>query len=89
MKLKLIVASFHGEVNFLGTRSDEQLPSQEEATAILNARPSHQDLLPDPELLDDTRLWAMLQAVSGGTWTGCIYDVNKIGAALRDFMNKN
>ncbi|WP_436409486.1 hypothetical protein, partial [Escherichia coli] len=25
----------------------------------------------------------------GGTWTGCIYDVNKIGAALRDFMNKN
>ncbi|WP_411908299.1 hypothetical protein, partial [Escherichia coli] len=20
---------------------------------------------------------------------GCIYDVNKIGAALRDFMNKN
>ncbi|WP_262162240.1 hypothetical protein, partial [Escherichia coli] len=42
-----------------------------------------------PELQDDTRLWVMLQAVSGGTWTGCIYDVNKIGAALRDFMNKN
>ncbi len=88
IEIKIDCRELHGEVNFLGTRSDEQLPSQEEATAILNARPSHQDLLPDPELPDDTRLWAMLQAVSGGTWTGCIYDVNKIGAALRDFMNK-
>ncbi|GHL31164.1 dehydratase [Escherichia coli] len=89
IEIKIDCRELHGEVNFLGTRSDEQLPSQEEATAILNARPSHQDLLPDPELPDDTQLWAMLQAVSGGTWTGCIYDVNKIGAALRDFMNKN
>ena len=29
-------------------------------------------------LPDDTRLWAALQRVSGGTWGGCIYHVEKI-----------
>ena len=89
IEIKIDCRELQGEVNFLGTRNDEILPSREEATAILNARPSHQDLLPDPELPDDTRLWAMLQAVSGGTWTGCVYDVNKIGAALSDYINNN
>ncbi len=33
---------------------------------------------PDPLLPDDTRLWAALQDVSGGTWAGAVYDVEKI-----------
>ena len=32
----------------------------------------------DPRLPDDTRLWAALQAVSGGTWAGCVYDTDRI-----------
>jgi hypothetical protein len=32
----------------------------------------------NPELPEDTRLWAALQNVSGGTWGGCVYDVEKI-----------
>ena len=39
-------------------------------------------LSPDPELPDDTRLWAALQAVGGGTWGGCVYDVEAIVAVL-------
>jgi putative YjhG/YagF family dehydratase len=35
-------------------------------------------LAPDPRLPDDTRLWAALQAVGGGTWGGCVYDVDRI-----------
>jgi hypothetical protein len=35
-------------------------------------------LAPDPDLPDDTRLWAALQEVSGGIWGGCVYDVDKI-----------
>ena len=31
-----------------------------------------------PELPDDTRLWAALQAVSGGPWSGSRYDVDRI-----------
>ena len=49
----------------------------------LAARPSHPDLRPDPQLPDDTRLWAALQAVSGGTWGGAVYDVDAILAALK------
>ena len=51
-------------------------------TATLAARPSHPDLRADPGLPDDTRLWAALQQVCGGTWGGCIYDVDTIIARL-------
>ena len=34
-------------------------------------------------LPDDTRLWAALQDVSGGTWGGCVYDVDKIVETLK------
>jgi hypothetical protein len=34
-------------------------------------------------LPDDTRLWAALQRVGGGTWGGCVYDVEAIVAAPR------
>ncbi|MDZ4801478.1 MAG: hypothetical protein SGI92_25245 [Bryobacteraceae bacterium] len=36
------------------------------------------DLAPDPQLPADTRLWAALQDVSGGTWGGSVYDVEAI-----------
>ena len=32
----------------------------------------------DPNLPDDTRLWAALQQASGGTWAGCVYDTEAI-----------
>lgn len=65
-----------GSINFIGTE-DKQL-SYEEAAKVLEARESDPDLQPDPDLPDDTRLWAALQAVSGGTWGGSVYDVDKI-----------
>jgi hypothetical protein len=27
---------------------------------------------------EDTRLWAALQQAGGGTWGGCVYDVDEI-----------
>ena len=54
----------------------------EEGTRLLAARPSRPDLAPDPDLPDDTRLWAALQDVGGGTWGGCIADVDAIIARL-------
>ncbi len=45
---------------------------------ILAERGMRPDLAPDPALPDDTRLWAALQDVSGGTWGGCVYDVEAI-----------
>jgi dihydroxyacid dehydratase/phosphogluconate dehydratase len=34
------------------------------------------------KLPNDTRLWAALQRASGGTWGGCVYDVDRIIALL-------
>lgn len=44
----------------------------------LDSRAPHPELKLNPDLPEDTRLWAALQNVSGGTWGGCVYDVDTI-----------
>jgi putative YjhG/YagF family dehydratase len=46
-----------------------------EGAGTFAARPPRPDLRPHPDLPEDTRLWAALQ---GGTWGGCVYDVERI-----------
>jgi len=53
------------------------------AARVLAERPSHPGLRPHPDLPDDTRLWAALQQASGGTWAGCVYDVDRIVEVIR------
>jgi len=65
-----------GTVNLVGTSDGELSPV--EASELLSERAPHEDLQPDSELPDDTRLWAALQQASGGTWGGCVYDVQRI-----------
>ena len=48
------------------------------AARLLETRPAHPGLAPHGKLPDDTRLWAALQQASGGTWGGCVYDVDRI-----------
>ncbi|MNN34069.1 Dihydroxy-acid dehydratase [compost metagenome] len=69
-----------GSVNLVGDGG--QPGSPEEGVKLLAARTAHPFLAVDPGLPDDTRLWAALQAASGGTWGGCVYDTDKIIAAL-------
>lgn len=64
-------------------RDLERVPfAVEEGARVLAARAARPDLSPDPDIADDTRLWAALQQVGGGTWGGCVYDVDGIIAAL-------
>lgn len=69
-----------GTVNLIADVSGEFAP--EEGARKLAARASRSDLRPHPDLPDDTRLWAALVESSGGVWGGCVYDTNKIVAAL-------
>jgi hypothetical protein len=55
----------------------------EEGSRILAARPLRDDLAPDPALPPETRLWAALQDVSGGTWGGCVFDPEAILRAMK------
>ncbi|EFY07015.1 YjhG/YagF family D-xylonate dehydratase [Succinatimonas hippei] len=65
-----------GTINFLGTK-DKPL-TVKEGEAELAKRSTHPMVKPHPDLPDDTALWAALQAVSGGTARGCVYDVKRI-----------
>ncbi|MAS33390.1 MAG: YjhG/YagF family D-xylonate dehydratase [Anaerolineaceae bacterium] len=65
-----------GTINLVGTNEGDL--SAAAAQQLLDSRPSHPDLAPHPQLPDDTRLWAALQAASGGTWAGCVYDPDRI-----------
>jgi dihydroxyacid dehydratase/phosphogluconate dehydratase len=69
-----------GTVDFVGHGETHFGP--EEGARVLARRPPRPDLAPDPNLPADTRLWAALQGVSGGTWGGCVYDPDAILSAL-------
>jgi xylonate dehydratase len=69
-----------GSIDLVGHGNERFGP--EEGTRVLASRPPRPDLAPDPDLPADTRLWAALQQVGGGTWGGCVYDVDAIVAAL-------
>ena len=56
--------------------------ASEEGARILARRAPRPDLAPNAALPADTRLWAALQLAGGGTWAGCVYDPEKILAAL-------
>jgi putative YjhG/YagF family dehydratase len=74
-----------GTLNFIGTEADKKL-TPEEGAQVLAARAPHPDLHADAALPDDTRLWAALQKVSGGTWGGSVYDTDKIIAVIEAGM---
>jgi dihydroxyacid dehydratase/phosphogluconate dehydratase len=69
-----------GSVDLVG--EGEREVGVEEGTRLLTARAPRPDLSPDPDLPADSRLWAALQQVGGGTWGGCVYDVDAVVAAL-------
>jgi dihydroxyacid dehydratase/phosphogluconate dehydratase len=65
-----------GSVDFVG--EGERRFTPEEGASVLAARSPHPDLAPDAALPADTRLWAALQQAGGGTWGGCVFDVERI-----------
>ncbi len=69
-----------GSVDLVG--EGQRTFSAEEGAAVLAARSPRPGLAPDKDLPPETKLWAALQRVGGGTWGGCVYDVEKIVAAL-------
>jgi dihydroxyacid dehydratase/phosphogluconate dehydratase len=69
-----------GRVDLVGLADRDLTP--DDAARVLAERPPHPGLRAHPALPDDTRLWAALQQASGGTWAGCVYDVDRIITVL-------
>ncbi len=72
--------SLTGSINLIGVGESRLSPT--DADHLLASRTLHPKVKPDQHLPDDTRLWAALQQASGGTWGGCVYDVDRIIALL-------
>lgn len=81
VEIRIDVVALEGTIDYVGDATGRVTPA--EGAAVLAARDPHPGLAPHPELPDDTRLWAALQAVSGGTWAGCVYDTDRIVEVLR------
>lgn len=88
-RLRLVIDRnrLEGSLDLIG-ESDREF-GVEEGTRVLAARSPHPDLAPDPNLPDDTRLWAALQRLGGGTWGGCVYDVEAIIQHLSQNQTRN
>jgi len=80
IQIEIDTRNLTGSLNFIGSREQQVTP--EEGARILAARTPDRPLHCDPNMPADTRLWAMLQRAGGGTWAGCVYDVDKIAEAL-------
>ncbi|MBI5758559.1 MAG: YjhG/YagF family D-xylonate dehydratase [Planctomycetales bacterium] len=69
-----------GSVDLIG--HGDQRHNVEWGTQQLASRQPAMTLHSDPKLPDDTRLWALLQQAGGGTWGGCVFDVDAIARVL-------
>ena len=73
--------TLEASVDLVGHGGDER--GEEWGTCRTGTARAPADLGRDPRLPEDTRLWAALQDASGGTWGGCVYDVEAILGALK------
>jgi putative YjhG/YagF family dehydratase len=82
--IQIVIDRVHlvGSIDLIG--EGEHRFDASEGARVLAARPPHPDLRPHAGLPGDTRLWAALQNIGGGTWGGCVYDVDKIVKRLAD-----
>ena len=75
IRLTIDTVKLEGGIDFVRQLADGSYVADDETLA---SRAPRADLAPDPDLPDDTRLWAALQNVSGGSWRGSVYDVDRI-----------
>lgn len=80
VQIQIDTKRLEGSINLVGNNGEHF--GAEAGERVLAARQPRPELAPDAALPDDTRLWAALQAVGGGTWGGCVYDVDAIIKAI-------
>ncbi len=66
MEIEIARDGCSGQINYVGDDPG------------FNDRAMHPNLVPDPELPESVRMWAALQNTGGGTWGGCLPDINEV-----------
>jgi putative YjhG/YagF family dehydratase len=79
IEIKINQRKLKGSVNLIGEKEcTKQNQSVVQGNKVLSRRKLRSDLKSHPEIPKETKLWAALQNISGGTWAGCVYDVDEI-----------
>ena len=81
VEIQIDCKNLSGTIDFVGR--DDARVDPDEGAEILGSRTPTETLAPDPNLPPETRMWALLQQLSGGTWGGCVYDADAVEIALR------
>lgn len=81
IEIEIDTRNLTGTIHFVG--SEEAPLTPEEGARVLAEREPAVALSADPELSNESRMWALLQQLSGGTWGGCVYDVDALEKALK------
>ena len=76
IEIEIDTKKLTGSINLVGEGKDNH--GSDWGSKELSFRNASLEIKPNEKLPDDTRLWAALQDVSGGTWGGCVYDVDAI-----------
>lgn len=80
IRIEIDCNNLKGSIDFIG--EGQRRFSPEEGSRILTQRQQRPDLAPANDLPADTRLWAALQQLGGGTWGGCVYEAEAVINAL-------
>ena len=74
IRVRVDCRNLEGSLDLVGDAEGLWEPGRAEHE--LSSRTPHPGLSPHEKLPADTRLWASLVGASGGTWGGCVYDVD-------------
>jgi xylonate dehydratase len=80
IEIEINRTTLKGHIHFVGSADARVTPEQ--GGEILAGREPSVPLQADPDLPPETKLWAHLTQLSGGTWGGCVYDTEAVVAAL-------
>ncbi|MEM7128009.1 MAG: YjhG/YagF family D-xylonate dehydratase [Chloroflexota bacterium] len=76
IQIMVDTVNLEGSIDLIGHNGQQY--GADKGAEVLASRTLTEGVHPDERLPDDTRLWAALQAAGGGTWGGCVYDVDRI-----------
>ncbi len=80
IKIDIDLPNVEGTIDLIG--EGQSVHDAAWGRELLSRRSMNAELAPVENLPDDTKLWAMLQMLSGGTWGGCVYDADSVGEML-------
>ncbi len=76
VRIDVDLQNVEGSIDLIGT--GESVHDAAWGQSELARRATNPALAPVDDLPDDTKLWSMLQMLSGGIWGGCVYDYESL-----------